>query len=319
MVRPLRIEYPGAWYHVMNRGAQRRAIVEDDADRDCFQAVMAAMSERFRVEVHAWCLMDNHYHLMVRTPEGNLGRAMRHLNGVYTQHFNRWHGRDGALFRGRYKAVLVEAEAYWTHLSRYVHRNPLEAGVVAELPAYPWSSYPAYVGKVAQPEWLATNAVLERFGDRAAYRRFVEEAEGESEIATFYAGPGHPSILGSEEFRERVLADRPEDPEVAELRHLRRRPTVDQILEAVARYYGVSVTDLKRPVRGRGVRTPARGMAMYLCQEQAGWTLGQIAQLFRLSASGSAGAAIRNVRARVNAGNDRLCQDTNMILHDLTP
>ena len=319
MVRPLRIEYPGAWYHVMNRGAQRRAIVEGDADRACFEDVLGATSERFRVEVHAWCLMANHYHLMVRTPEGNLGRAMRHLNGVYTQHFNRRHGRDGALFRGRYKAVLVEAQAYWTHLSRYVHRNPLEAGAVAELSAYPWSSYPAYVGKAARPKWLVTDAVLERFGDGAAYRRFVEDPEGEPEIASFYAGPGHPSILGSEAFTERVLADRPEDPEVAELGRLRRRPTAAQILEAVARYYGVSVTDLKRPVRGRGVRTPARGMAMYLCQEQAGWTLRPIAQLFGLSASGSAGAAIRNVRMRVNAGDGGLGQDLNMILHDLTP
>ena len=185
MVRPLRIEYPGAWYHVMNRGAQRRAIVEDDADRACFEEVLGTTSERFQVEVHAWCLMDNHYHLMVRTPEGNLGRAMRHLNGVYTQHFNRRHGRDGALFRGRYKAVLVEAEVYWTHLSRYVHRNPLEAGALADLSAYPWSSYPAYVGKAARPKWLVTDAVLERFGNGAAYRRFVEDPEGEPEVATF--------------------------------------------------------------------------------------------------------------------------------------
>ena len=156
MARPLRIEYPGAWYHVMNRGAGRKLIFKTDAQRSYFLALLADAHARFHAEIHAYCLMGNHYHLLVRTPEGNLQRIMRHINGVYTQYFNRVEKKDGALFRGRYKAILVDAEAYWLELSRYIHRNPLEAHIPRRLDDYRWSSYPAYVGKVKPPAWLDT-------------------------------------------------------------------------------------------------------------------------------------------------------------------
>ena len=130
MARPLRIEFKGAWYHVMNRGAGRCRIFENDAQRHYFLSLLEVTCERFNAEWHAYCLMTNHYHLMLRTPQGNLQRIMRHINGVYTQYYNRESRRDGPLFRGRYKAILVDAEAYWTHLSRYIHRNPVDASVV---------------------------------------------------------------------------------------------------------------------------------------------------------------------------------------------
>ncbi len=130
MARPLRIEFPGAWYHVMNRGAGRHWIYKYDKHYHYFLSLLADVTERYRVEVHAYCLMSNHYHLMLHNPDGNLQRIMRHINGVYTQYFNRTERTDGALFRGRYKAILVDAETYWLALSRYIHRNPLEAGLV---------------------------------------------------------------------------------------------------------------------------------------------------------------------------------------------
>ena len=128
MARPLRIEYPGAWYHAMNRGASGRAIFQSDRDRHAFLALFGDIAATFGVEVHAYCLMGNHYHLLLRTPRGNLSRALRHLNGVYTQRYNRTHGTDGPLFRGRFKAVLVDADTYLAALSRYIHLNPVTAG-----------------------------------------------------------------------------------------------------------------------------------------------------------------------------------------------
>jgi len=130
----------------MNRGAGRRVIFKSDDHRRYFLNLLDVVSERFQSECHAYCLMDNHYHLMLRTPKGNLQRIMRHINGVYTQYYNREVGTDGPLFRGRYKAVLVNAHAYWSHLSRYIHRNPLDAGIVEDLENYPWSSFPAFTG-----------------------------------------------------------------------------------------------------------------------------------------------------------------------------
>ena len=130
MARPLRIEYSGAWYHVMNRGAGHREIYSDDVSRRRFLMLLDDINERYDVEIHAWCLMSNHYHLLVCTPKPNLGRAMRHVDGVYAQWWNRHRGTDGPLFRGRYKAILVDSNSYLLQLSRYIHRNPLEANLV---------------------------------------------------------------------------------------------------------------------------------------------------------------------------------------------
>ena len=135
MSRPLRLEFPGAWYHVMNRGLARQTVFHDS---DCYGAFLdglADANDRFNLKIHAYCLMGNHYHLLVHTPLGNLSRAMRHINGVYTQRYNRMLGRDGPLFRGRYKAILVDADRYLLSVSRYIHRNSIEMRkpLVAEL------------------------------------------------------------------------------------------------------------------------------------------------------------------------------------------
>ena len=126
MSRPLRIEYEDAFYHVMNRGRGRENTFLSDGDFKYFLYCIEQASLRFNIEVHSYCLMTNHYHLLIKTPDANLGRAMKHINGLYTQYFNRAHNTDGALFRGRYKAVLVDADNYLLHVSRYIHRNPIE-------------------------------------------------------------------------------------------------------------------------------------------------------------------------------------------------
>jgi putative transposase len=130
MVRPLRIEYPGAWYHVMNRGASRQKIFHNFNDFQLFLDLLSETSVRYQIQIHTYCLMSNHYHLLIHTPYANLGKAMRHLDGLYTVRHNRSFGKDGPLFRGRYKAILIEADNYLLHLSRYIHLNPVEAKIV---------------------------------------------------------------------------------------------------------------------------------------------------------------------------------------------
>ena len=138
MARPLRIEYPGAFYHVMNRGQSRRNIFIEDKGRQSFLDLLAEIVRLWKVKIYAYCLMDNHYHVLLSTPAGGLSRAMRHLDGIYTQRFNRAHHRDGPLFRGRYKAILIDAEEYFLSVVRYIHQNPLGVRGVVDMDRYRW-------------------------------------------------------------------------------------------------------------------------------------------------------------------------------------
>ena len=157
MSRPLRIEFPGAVYHVTSRGDRREPIYRDDADRVTQLAVLAEATSRFDASVLAYCLMGNHYHLVLCTRSGALSRLMRHLNGVYTQAFNRRHGLVGHLFQGRFKAVLVDSDRYLAALGRYVERNPVAAGLVGQPENWPWSSCRAHLGLEPAPPWLAAD------------------------------------------------------------------------------------------------------------------------------------------------------------------
>jgi REP element-mobilizing transposase RayT len=159
MSRPLRIEFPGAVYHVTSRGDRREAIYLDDADRLAQLAIIEQAMERFDAQVLAYCLMGNHYHLVLHTRQANLSRLMRHVNGVYTQAYNRRHGLVGHLFQGRFKAILVDRDAYLLALCRYVERNPVAAGMVVVAGAWPWSSYRAHAGAAPTPNWLDSDGL----------------------------------------------------------------------------------------------------------------------------------------------------------------
>ena len=170
MARPLRLEFAGALYHVTSRGDRREDIYEDDEDRVAFLNVLASVARRFNWLVHAYCLMSNHYHLLIETPDGNLSQGMRQLNGVYTQYSNRRHRRVGHLFQGRYKAILVQKESYLLEVACYIVLNPVRAGMVRSAGDWPWSSYRATAGREAIPEWLTTDWVLSAFGTQCARR-----------------------------------------------------------------------------------------------------------------------------------------------------
>ncbi len=183
MARPLRIEFPGAVYHVTCRGNAREKVFLVDPDRELFLSVLTQVVERFNWRCHAYCQMTNHYHLLIETVEPTLSRGMRQLNGVYTQEFNRRHRRPGHVFQGRFKAILVERDAYLLELARYVVLNPVRAKMVRRAQNWPWSSYRATVGLQDAPPFLTTDWILEQFATskekaQKAYRRFVSQGRG---------------------------------------------------------------------------------------------------------------------------------------------
>ena len=184
MSRPLRLEFIGALYHVTSRGDRREEIYDTDQDRESFLAILGEVCERYNWVCHAYCLMSNHYHLLIETPDANLSKGMRQLNGVYTQTYNRANDKAGHVFQGRYKAILVEKEAYLLELSRYIVLNPVRAKMVRSAKDWRWSSYRATVGQSPTPSWLTTDWVLSAFGrikKKAIqnYRTFVSEGRGQ--------------------------------------------------------------------------------------------------------------------------------------------
>ncbi|MES2756136.1 MAG: transposase [Pseudomonadota bacterium] len=182
MTRPLRIEFPGALYHVTSRGNQLNAIYRDDTDRRMWLEVLGLVCERFNFVVHAYCQMTNHFHVMLETVEGNLAQGMRQLNGMYSQRVNRRHTLVGHVFQGRYHAVLVQKDSHLLELARYIILNPLRAGMVERHDEWRWSSYHAMFDRACAPDWLATEWLLGQFGpaDRSveAYRKFVAAGVG---------------------------------------------------------------------------------------------------------------------------------------------
>ena len=207
MARPLRIEYEGAVYHVTSRGNERKQIFKDDQDREMFLNTIKNVRERYNLLCHAYCLMDNHYHLIIETPEGNLSRGMRQLNGVYTQMFNNKHKRVGHIFQGRYKAVLIQKESHLLEVCRYVVLNPVRAKKVQKPKEWKWSSYRGTAGLEKPHICLITDWILGQFGKRKwqaqkKYREFVKAGIGGERIWKDLKGQ---SILGNEDFVESLI------------------------------------------------------------------------------------------------------------------
>ena len=182
MARPLRVEYPGAYYHVINRGNNQEKIFKNDRDKEKFLEYLAKANQRFSIIIHTYCLMSNHFHLLVETPDPNLSMAMQWINVSYATYFNRKRGRHGHLFQGRFKAILIDADEYLKHLSRYIHLNPVRAKMAPTPLKYQWSSYAAFIGKLKTPSFLETDWLLSNFGKRKKeakqnYKAFVEDAD----------------------------------------------------------------------------------------------------------------------------------------------
>ncbi len=237
MARPLRIEFAGALYHITSRGDRQEAIYEDDGDREAFLGVLAEVVERYNWICHAYCLMTNHYHLVIETVEGNLSRGMRQLNGVYTQASNRRHRRVGHLFQGRFKGILVDKDAYLLELSRYVVLNPVRAGMVESPEQWPWSSYRAMMGEVVTPTWLAVDGLLSQFGKdrkeaRRYFRSFVRDGIGQG----LWEGLRHQIFLGDDTFVEKMQSRAEVKGDTLAIPRVQRRPPPPSLAEIAAHH-----------------------------------------------------------------------------------
>jgi REP element-mobilizing transposase RayT len=226
MARPLRIEFAGALYHVTSRGDGREPIYLVDEDRKVWLEILGQVCERLNWAIHAYCQMGNHYHLLVETPDGNLAKGMRQLNGVYTQRFNQLHNRVGHVFQGRYKAILVQKETYLLELSRYVVLNPVRARMVRTARDWVWSNYRATAGMAPAPEWLDTEWILAAFAGQikeaqTAYRRFV--AEGKNQPSP-WEDLKNQIYLGSEAFVDEMQRKMHIDRHLSEIPKTHRRP-----------------------------------------------------------------------------------------------
>lgn len=238
MTRPLRIEFPGALYHLTARGNGRAAIFLDDFDRDVFLCVLGDVVERHNWICHAYCLMGNHYHLLIETPDGNLSAGMRQLNGVYTQRLNRRHGRVGHVFQGRFKSIIVEKGSHVLELCRYIVLNPVRAGIAERLMDYPWSSFKFTAGCGNGPAFLFTDWVLSQFGHtrkeaQERYREFVLAGTGGESPWKRLVGQ---CLLGEEQFLERLLPYLKEKAALTEIPRVQRfavRPPLDRLLPKI--------------------------------------------------------------------------------------
>ncbi|MGS2723489.1 REP-associated tyrosine transposase [Porticoccus sp. GXU_MW_L64] len=225
MARPLRLEFAGALYHVTSRGDRREDIYESNEDRALFLEILGDVCSQYNWVCHAYCLMSNHYHLLIETPDANLSGGMRQLNGVYTQGFNRNHGRTGHVYQGRYKAILVDKNSYLLEVARYIVLNPVRAGMVRSAKEWPWSSYRATAGQANAPNWLQVNWLLAAFGNKkavgiASYKTFVREGKGQPRL---WEQVKNQVFLGDEKFVEDMQQRIDENAELSEIPSSQRR------------------------------------------------------------------------------------------------
>lgn len=299
MSRPLRIQYPGAWYHVMNRGRRGEAIFTGKDDYSAFIDLLQELVEDYNVKIASYCLMTNHYHLLLQTPDANISRSMRHLSGVYTQRFNRIHHCDGQLFRGRYKSILVDADSYLLELVRYIHRNPLEAGMVENLNRYTWSSHKGYLSEAKKWDWLHKKYILSFFSkDKTEsirrYKQFVLK-ETLEEINKIFARKNLPAVMGSKSFVDKIkemFFSNKSHEDVPESRSL--APDLDRIIGEVCKFYNVNKNDLL--VSRRGYFNEARNVAIYLIRRLRRDTLKEVGEAFGINKNSTVGSVVERVK-----------------------
>jgi putative transposase len=302
MSRAWRIEYEGALYHLLSRGNEGKDIFGDNRDRTIFLDTVGEMSQRFEMSVYAYVLMRNHYHLMVRTERANLKKAMHWFGTTYTQRFNMRHSRNGHLFQGRYKSILVQNDAYLLQLSCYIHRNPLRAGVVKRLADYRWSSYLVYAYGRKAAEWLSTELILSQFNGEDRYKSYREKVQGYAkEEKRLWEDLRHGLFLGSKSYVERIrkefLPAAPE-PAIAQQAQLAKRYDPIRILHKAERILKCDVKRFLQAGRVSGAEKETRDLMIYLIWKAGVLTNDQIGQSFGVSFS-AVSHAVKSLKARM--------------------
>jgi REP element-mobilizing transposase RayT/DNA-binding CsgD family transcriptional regulator len=264
MARPLRIEFAGALYHVTSRGNGREDIYLDDEDRELFMVVLGECCELFNWSVHSWCQMTNHYHLLIETPDANLSKGMRYLNGVYTQKFNRKHTRVGHVFQGRYKGILVDKNEYLLELSRYIVLNPVRAGMVESAEDWNWSSYGVVAGMKSCPAWFDREWILGSFGkkEKTAIKHYIQFVANGVQQPSPWTKIKNQIYLGSDEFVDQVQANIV-DKNLSEVPKIQRRSVPKTLNE----YDKLAKT---------------RNESIVLAYLSGGYTLGKIGEYYSL-------------------------------------
>jgi len=288
MARPLRITYPGAYYHVTSRGNERKDVFKSKRDREKFLEYLESATQRYNAVIHAYCLMDNHYHLLLETPSANLPQIMRHINGAYTIYFNVKRKRSGHLFQGRYKAILVDMDEYAKELSRYIHLNPVRARMVEAPEEYDWSSYKYYIGKQKTVGWLYRDFILGCFGEEISsaqkvYQKFVSSLANGKYDSPLDEVLGS-TLLGSPDFiatiKDKYLSGKEPAKDIPTLKVLTEKATMQDIFDEVITVFG-SETAL------------ARNVMMYLCKRYTSEKLKDIGRYFGIGESGVSQASRR--------------------------
>jgi REP element-mobilizing transposase RayT len=282
--RQLRLEYPGAIWHVTSRGNERRDIFRDDHDRRRFLTLLAKVVVERRWLLHAWVLMSNHYHLLIELPEVGLSRGIKWLNQTYAEDFNARHERVGHLFQGRFKGVLVEREGHLLELLRYIVLNPVRCGAIAFADEYPWSSYRATAGIENPPAWLEVDWTLHQFGaDRAAaleaFRRFVAEAKGAA-YKPWEAIVGQ-TYLGDEVFCDRaqtLVEAKRRSREYSKAQRTPGNARFNALVALICECYSMTIDDLKEKSRSN-----ARKVLCLIALEDAAMTLRSVADWLEIT------------------------------------
>lgn len=306
MARPWRIEFEGALYHVLSRGNEQKDIFWDNQDRESFLNCLGEVSARFETDIFAYVLMDNHYHILLRTNRANLSKAMQWLGATYTRRFNNKHLRSGHLFQGRFKNIIVQNDAYLMQLSCYIHRNPLRAGMVKRLADYTWSSYPAYAYGKVHLKWLNLNLILAQFSTKERHRLYREKVQRYSkEEKQLWEDFRHGLYLGTREFVEDLKSTFLPDSvhaEVPQQAKLLRLSNPKVLLEKAARILDCNVADYRSSLRISEPHRDNRDLLIYLLWKTGLYKNHEIGELFGLTYS--------SISRRVNITRSRTSNDS---------
>lgn len=283
MARPLRLAFEDACYHITSRGNRRENIFHTDEDKSVFLEKLNETFKRYSVICYAYCLMDNHYHLFVRTPKANISQAMHYLNTSYTNWFKAEHGIIGSVLQGRYKSMLVDDDSYGIVLSAYIHLNPLRAGIVEDLRQYKWSSYLNYVKENTRAvDSLNTEFILSQFSGntkeaRRLYKKYVIEHKTiKDPLENSFRG----IVLGSREYAGDILERISKLGKRREIPHTRGIDTIgsDEIIKAIEKKYKISKEDITEKKKGNIFRK----LSMYLIKKQTDLRLEQIGEIYNM-------------------------------------
>ena len=310
MGRAWRIEFEGALYHVMSRGNEGRDIFYDNDDRHMFLDVVEQTAERFEVDVFAYVLMHNHYHLLIRTKRANLSKAMQWLGVTYTRRLNDKHSRSGHLFQGRFKSIVVQNDDYLMQLSCYIHRNALRAGVVKRLAGYRWSSYRAYAYGKQTPQWLSTEFILSQFNDSDRHKSYRQKVQRYAkEESRLWENLRHGMILGSNKFEEKIRRSympQAVHPELPQQKSLSRQINVAPLVDKAAKVLNCDLNRLQRASRISAQDKDNRDLLIYVLWKTGTMTNEKIGSLFSVTYS-SVSHSVKAMRLKLEK--DRQLRD----------